>query len=39
MVEKLSQQKANLEQQLAIVSAATPLYVSTGSAIVQVLTY
>uniref|UniRef100_A0A2A4JU00 Kinesin motor domain-containing protein n=1 Tax=Heliothis virescens TaxID=7102 RepID=A0A2A4JU00_HELVI len=38
MVEKLSQQKAILEQQLVTVSAAHaphPMYVATGSAIVQ----
>ncbi|CAK1551613.1 unnamed protein product [Leptosia nina] len=34
-VERSSQQKAALEQQLVAISAATPLYVSTGSAIVQ----
>ncbi|XP_022119520.2 kinesin-related protein 4 [Pieris rapae] len=35
MVEKLTQQKASLEQQLAAMTSATPLYVSTGSSIVQ----
>ncbi|XP_047519330.1 kinesin-related protein 4-like isoform X2 [Pieris napi] len=34
-VEKLTQQKLTLEQQLAAMTASTPLYVSTGSSIVQ----
>ncbi|CAG4940220.1 unnamed protein product [Colias eurytheme] len=34
-LERLSQQKTLLEQQLAVTSAAAPLYVATGSAIVQ----
>ncbi|XP_045520065.1 kinesin-related protein 4-like [Pieris brassicae] len=34
-VEKLTQQKVTLEQQVAAMTASTPLYVSTGSSIVQ----
>ncbi|XP_038213008.1 centromere-associated protein E-like isoform X2 [Zerene cesonia] len=34
-LERLSRQKASLEQRLAVASAAAPLYVATGSAIVQ----
>ncbi|XP_063823595.1 kinesin-related protein 4-like [Ostrinia nubilalis] len=34
-VERLSQQKAALEQQLATAAASAPVYVATGSAIVQ----